>query len=117
MTPWRAVTGYPAVTVDPLQYFGEPCIVWRLPAEQVAEQVWAGWDAAEHLASWPDLTHGHLIVACWWAVTQRKGRWTQRWGAWAQQVIPLLWDEHAAGQAPYSTVPLPPTAADVGQRG
>lgn len=105
------MTVYPAVTVDPLMRHGQPCIAWRLPAEQIAEQVWMGWGDAEHRTHWPDLTHGHLIVACWWAVQAKPRTWAKRWGAWSKQVIPLLWDEHTAGQAPYSTVPLPPTEA------
>lgn len=92
------------VWIAPCRKSGQPCVGGtRLSVMIVAEYVWGG-DTVEHVAREYSITRVQALVACWYVASYGSRSWRKRWGAWARDAFPSLWDrdKHAECPAPPS---------------
>lgn len=96
------------VWISPCRKGGQPCVGGtRLPVDIVAGYVWAGYPV-EHVAGQYTITPAQTLVACWYMATYGPRSWRKRWGAWAKQAFPLLWDRERQAQCPHPPSKLSP---------
>lgn len=118
------MNGRPFVSVDPAMQSGQPCLNHtRMPIQTIADWVW-GHGIDGFLTGFDDraYTRHDALVACWYAGRYglpREPFWTDRWGAWAQQVEYQLWHTAALTDQVLTGLPDPPNKSgiDGGEQG
>jgi uncharacterized protein (DUF433 family) len=98
----------PHITVDPAVCDGEPCIGGtRIPAETIAQMVWAGYTLDDLQREYPTLTYGQIVIACWYSARHGKPAWQRYWRNW-RIVNFICWNDPEL----IEKAPLPPSSKE-----
>ena len=93
----------PCITIDPCVMDGEPCISWRLTAEQFAGVWWRGnYSLGEIIINWPGVRREDVQIACWYMARFGSRTWRKRWDRWATEWRTPIW------HGDWDNVPMPP---------
>lgn len=94
------------ISLDPAMRSGRATINHtRMPAEVLADYVWAG-DSAEYVAEVYEVDRADVLVACWYQARWGTRTWRRRWADWLETADEALWHSRY-------DIPDPPGRADV----